>query len=61
VQADVFLKYMVTDAWSVGVGGRYWAFWTTSSSEVFGGTPVSRNDTFHAERTGVTFQSSYKF
>jgi opacity protein-like surface antigen/outer membrane protease len=62
VQADVFLNYYVTDAFSVGVGGRYWALWTTSGSDVFSTVGlVPRNDTFRTERTGVTFQASYKF
>jgi outer membrane protease len=67
VQADVFLSYYVTDAFSVGVGGRYWALWTTSGSDVasLNGVVVPnqapRNDTFRTERTGVTFQASYKF
>jgi outer membrane protease len=62
VQADVFLNYYVTDAFSVGVGGRYWALWTTSGSDVFSAVGlVPRNDTFRTERVGVTFQASYKF
>jgi opacity protein-like surface antigen len=61
VQADVFLNYYVTDAWSVGVGGRYWALWTTSGTDAIGGLVSPRNDTFRTERVGVTFQSSYKF
>jgi opacity protein-like surface antigen/outer membrane protease len=66
VQAEAFLNYYVTDALSLGVGGRYWALWTTSGSDtfIFSGVsngPSSRNDTFRAERAGVTFQGSYKF
>jgi hypothetical protein len=66
VQADVFLNYYVTDAFSVGVGGRYWALWTSSGTDTFigpgfSGTPSTRNDTFRAERAGVTFQGAYKF
>jgi aryl-phospho-beta-D-glucosidase BglC (GH1 family) len=66
VQAEAFLNYYVTDALSLGIGGRYWALWTTSGSDtfIFSGVsngPSSRNDTFRAERAGVTFQGSYKF
>ena len=61
MSAESFLTYMVTDAFSLGVGGRYWALWTTSGTDVFGGTPTHRNDTYRTERAGVTFQGSYRF
>jgi opacity protein-like surface antigen/outer membrane protease len=61
VQAELFLNYMVTDALSVGVGGRYWAMWTKSGTDAVAGVLSQRNDTFSTERLGVTFQSSYKF
>lgn len=61
VQAEAFLSYLVTDQFSVGVGGRYWAMWTTSASEMVVGS-ASRNDTtFRTDRLGVTLQASYKF
>jgi hypothetical protein len=52
---------MVTDAFSLGVGGRDSALWTTSGSDAFNGVPVPRNDTYRTERAGVLFQGSYKF
>jgi opacity protein-like surface antigen/outer membrane protease len=62
VQAEAFLSYLVTNQLSVGVGGRYWALWTTSGTDAAnGGAPFARNDTFRTERVGVTFQASYKF
>jgi hypothetical protein len=61
VQAEAFLSYLFTDQLSAGVGGRYWALWTTSGHDAFNGVPIPRNDTFRAERLGVTFQASYKF
>jgi outer membrane protease len=66
VQAEAFLNYYVTDAFSVGVGGRYWALWTSAGTDTFIFSGVSqgvtpRNDTFRAERVGVTFQGAYKF
>jgi outer membrane protease len=61
VQAEAFLSYLVTDQLSVGVGGRYWALWTTSGNDAANGVPIARNDTYRAERVGVTFQASYKF
>ncbi len=32
-QLEVMFSYDVTDRWSVGVGGRYWAMWTTKASD----------------------------
>jgi opacity protein-like surface antigen/outer membrane protease len=61
VQAEAFLSYLVTNQLSVGVGGRYWALWTTSGNDAAGGVPQQRNDTFRTDRVGVTFQASYKF
>lgn len=61
IQAEAFLTYMVTNAFSVGVGGRYWSMWTTSGNDVAGGVPQARNDAYSTERLGMTFQASYKF
>jgi hypothetical protein len=61
VQAEAFLSYLVTNQISVGVGGRYWAMWTTSGNDVVSGASSARNDTFRTDRVGVTFQASYKF
>jgi opacity protein-like surface antigen len=61
VQAEAFLSYLVTNQLSMGVGGRYWALWTTSGADVNNGVPAARNDTFRTDRVGVTFQASYKF
>jgi opacity protein-like surface antigen/outer membrane protease len=61
VQAEAFLSYLLTDQLSVGVGGRYWALWTTSGTDAPNGVVVPRNDTYRTERVGVTFQASYKF
>jgi opacity protein-like surface antigen/outer membrane protease len=61
VQAEAFLSYLVTSQFSVGVGGRYWAMWTTSGTDVVDGALSARNDTYRTDRVGVTFQASYKF
>jgi opacity protein-like surface antigen/outer membrane protease len=61
VQAEAFLTYMVTDAFSLGVGGRYWGLWTTSGTDAVRGAVAPRNDTYRTERAGITFQGSYKF
>jgi opacity protein-like surface antigen/outer membrane protease len=61
VQAEAFLSYLITNQLSVGVGGRYWALWTTSGTDAVNGAVAPRNDTYRTERVGVTFQASYKF
>jgi hypothetical protein len=61
VQAEAFLNYLLTEQFSVGVGGRYWALWTTSGTDAVAGVVSPRNDTFRTDRLGVTFQASYKF
>src|SRR5690606_23836194 len=33
VQAEVILNYHLTDALSLGVGGRYWSMWTGTHAE----------------------------
>ena len=61
VQTEAVLSYYVTPALSVGVGGRYWAMWTTSGSDSFNGVPTNRNDTFRYERWGGLLQVTYRF
>ena len=46
---------------SVGVGGRYWAMWTTTGTDAVRGVVSARNDTYRTETFGVTFQAAYKF
>lgn len=60
-QLEAILSYYLTPRFSIGVGGRYWAMWTTSGSDAFNGVPVDRNDTYRYERYGVFFQAAYKF
>jgi hypothetical protein len=70
VQFEALATYDVTENFSVGMGGRYWAMWTTSG-EVncsFGarglcpGAPT-RPQNFKAatEQAGLLIQASYKF
>jgi opacity protein-like surface antigen/outer membrane protease len=66
-QLEAILSYLVTDNFSVGVGGRYWAMWTTSGTDTCtgcGGVGVvsaSSPARFNTERYGVFLQASYKF
>ena len=32
---EAIFSYLVTDKWTVGVGGRYWAFQTTEAYTQF--------------------------
>ncbi len=59
-QLELMLKYAVTDKFSVGVGGRYWAMWTPDGTVDFGGTtPVPMR--FNVEQAALLFQGSYVF
>jgi opacity protein-like surface antigen/outer membrane protease len=61
VQLDLLVSYAFTDQFSLGVGGRYWAMWTTSGETNFGGTGVLVPQRFAAEQAAVLVQGSYKF
>jgi len=60
VQLEATLTYDLTDRFSVGVGGRYWATWTTDGQVnlFLSGLQPER---FAAEQAAVFFQASYKF
>lgn len=71
VQVEGVLSYFITDNFSVGVGGRYWAMWTPKHSKELdtqakkaGSSPVTEGP-FPAnnrmERWGTFLQASYKF
>jgi opacity protein-like surface antigen len=65
-QTEVFLDYLVTPQFSIGIGGRYWSMWTTTGTECqeppSGGCPApGSNVQYKTERYGMTLQSSYKF
>ena len=62
VQLESILSYLITDQFSVGVGGRYWAMWTTKDaiSDIVG-THLSLSDApAKTERYGVFVQLDYK-
>jgi opacity protein-like surface antigen len=54
-QFEAILSYAVTDQWSVGVGGRYWYFATSSAFSI--AQPIK----LYSERYGGFLQASYKF
>jgi opacity protein-like surface antigen len=66
VMLEAVLDYKVTDAWNIGVGGRYWA-WNTNTGTVgfeflTGPTaPQDRTGRYTAERYGAFVQTSYRW
>ncbi len=61
VQVEAVLSYEVTPHFTIGVGGRYWAVWTTTGSDAFNGVLINRDDTYRAERYGGFLQASYRW
>ncbi len=66
VQLESSLDYMVTDAFSVGFGGRYWSMWTHEGSDQIGFsgggmTPWFQGEKFSTDRYGAYLQASFKF
>jgi opacity protein-like surface antigen len=61
VQLEAMLSYALTDALSVGVGGRYWSMWTTSGTTNFGGTGTYVPMRYAAEQAHLLVQGSYTF
>lgn len=60
-QLEATLTYALTDAWSVGVGGRYWHMETRGESDFSAsGTPPQPLD-FKVDVYGVYLQGSYRF
>ncbi len=65
VMLEAMLDYYVTNAWSVGVGARYWAWNMNTGMEAFNfltaPTPITEPARFTTERYGAFVQSSYHF
>ena len=62
VQLESILSYYVTPAFSIGVGGRYWAMWSTNATTNFGGAPCPcQTLPVKTERYGTFLQAAYKF
>lgn len=61
VQLEAILTYDVTQRFSVGVGGRYWAMWATDVVTAGFGSPVAEQALpIREERYGTFLQASYK-
>ena len=62
VQTQAVLSYDVTDRLSVGIGGRYWAMWSTSAERVVIPTaPSPQPNRNTVDLVGAFLQTSYKF
>jgi opacity protein-like surface antigen/outer membrane protease len=64
LQLESILSYLITDQFSVGVGGRYWAMWTqngqyTLVTDCGGGCPTWPAE-FKTQRYGVFVQLDYR-
>jgi opacity protein-like surface antigen len=59
-QVEAILSYAVNDRLSLGLGGRYWFFTTTSASAIFPNSAVPAPLIFTSERYGGFVQASYK-
>ncbi|MGY3238086.1 opacity protein-like surface antigen [Bradyrhizobium sp. USDA 4472] len=65
VQLEGILSYFISDNFSVGVGGRYWAMWTKTGAESMDcGNGCIRHSRgfakYSMERWGMFLQASYK-
>jgi opacity protein-like surface antigen len=61
VQLEGIVTYALTDALSVGIGGRYWAMWTPDGVVDFGGSGVMVPMRYSVEQAQLLVQGSYKF
>jgi opacity protein-like surface antigen len=64
VQTQAVLTYDVTNRLSVGIGGRYWAMWSTSGQRVTidtSGTSAAEPTRNSIELAGAFLQTSYRF
>jgi opacity protein-like surface antigen/outer membrane protease len=61
VQLEAILAYAVTNSFSVGAGGRYWAMWANDGyTNIFGTGCPCQTLPARAERYGAFLQASYK-
>jgi len=71
VQAELILTYGITESLNVGVGGRYWAIWSTNTNQsCHGGCDLNAAGfsttpplpfTTNTQRYGTFVQMSYRF
>ena len=67
VMLEAILSYQLTNAWSIGAGGRYWAWNTNTGTVVFnnlglaGPLPPPQLARYTTERYGGFLQASYRW
>jgi opacity protein-like surface antigen len=67
VMLEAILGYRITDAWNIGVGGRYWAWNTNTGTVSFenlglpGPLPPAQLARYTTERYGLFLQASYRW
>lgn len=61
VQLEGMITYALDEAWSIGVGGRYWSMWTTDGMVNFGGTGPIIPMRYAAEQAHLLVEGSYRF
>ena len=64
VQLEAILSYDATDRFSVGLGGRYWAYWIANGATAnyaTGGAGAVQAQAFSAELACLFVETSYKF
>lgn len=66
LQTELILTYRITDNLNLGVGGRYWAMWSTSASQSCQGGCINGPSppgpfTTNTQRYGTFIQMSYRF
>jgi hypothetical protein len=65
-QLEGFVSYRVTQAWSVGIGGRYWHMQTTEGlthfeNHIVGVTAIPQPVDWKVDNFGMFLQLSLKF
>ena len=60
MQLEAMLRLALSDAWSVGVGGRYWSMWTNDGTINFGGSGTIIPIRFAAEQAHLLVEGSYR-
>jgi opacity protein-like surface antigen len=60
-QLEATLSYALTDAFSLGVGGRYWSMWTRTGDVNFGGQGPIIPMRYASEQADVMVQATYRF
>jgi opacity protein-like surface antigen len=60
-QFEAIITYALTDDWSVGAGGRYWYFTSTTAHTQFSDSSTNSPFKIYSKRYGGFVQATYKF